>query len=186
MIGRIVKLSLISVITFALSFSSVILYKSYTAELVGNAKIAHIQEIYKKLVQHTGMGNEMPGLIIVQNPTFNAYSAVGRIVFFTGLLDSLENDDQIAWILAHELAHQTLRHVFIINKKLADLDIVHIEANADKMGGFYMMAAGYDICKGREAIRIMKNNTSGDYLGGNHPGYAYRFNELNINCGNAI
>lgn len=49
------------------------------------------------------------------------------------------------------------------------------------MGAVYMMKAGYDVCKGRELFKHWLD-ARGDYLDGDHPNYAYRYNELNINC----
>lgn len=68
-----------------------------------------------------------------------------------------------------------------IAENVEETKIMVLEANADKMGAVYVMKAGYDVCEGREFFkRLLQNN--GDYLGGDHPGFAYRYSELNIGC----
>ena len=48
---------------------------------------------------------------VLDHPTINAYSSPGGYVFVTkGLVDSCANDNQLAAILAHEIAHITRRH----------------------------------------------------------------------------
>src|SRR5690606_17881280 len=123
-------------------------------------------------------------LIIVDNPTVNAYNDGKKVVLFQGLIDSTESIDELALILAHEIAHGNLWHLRILQewKSIETQEEVTImEGNADKLGAVYMMKAGYDICKGREWFKH-RLDESGDYLGGNHPGYAYRYSQLNINC----
>lgn len=48
---------------------------------------------------------------IVNDPEFNAYALVGGIVIInTGLLNIIENESELAFVLAHELGHQDLQH----------------------------------------------------------------------------
>jgi hypothetical protein len=50
-------------------------------------------------------------VILVANPTANAYSiGEGTVVVYTGLLAGLENEDQLAFVLCHEIAHYLLEH----------------------------------------------------------------------------
>jgi beta-barrel assembly-enhancing protease len=55
---------------------------------------------------------ELPWMFaILDNPTVNAFSCPGGYVFVTkGLLDSCKNDNQLASVLAHEIAHVSERH----------------------------------------------------------------------------
>lgn len=49
---------------------------------------------------------------VVEHPSLNAFaSAGGRVTVFTGLITHLESEDELASILAHELAHVSERHV---------------------------------------------------------------------------
>ncbi len=49
---------------------------------------------------------------VVYNPALNAFASPGgKIFIFSGLLTDLENEDQLAGIMAHEIAHATQRHI---------------------------------------------------------------------------
>lgn len=49
---------------------------------------------------------------VVQNAAMNAFaSAAGHITVFTGLISNLESEDELASVLAHELAHVSERHI---------------------------------------------------------------------------
>jgi Zn-dependent protease with chaperone function len=50
-------------------------------------------------------------VILTNNPTPNAFSVGdGTLVVYTGLLSELQNEDQLAFVLCHEIAHFVLRH----------------------------------------------------------------------------
>lgn len=50
-------------------------------------------------------------LAVVERPEVNAFVLPGgKITVFTGLLDVTENDDQLAAVMGHEVAHVTARH----------------------------------------------------------------------------
>lgn len=49
---------------------------------------------------------------VVRNGAMNAFaSAAGHITVFTGLIANLESEDELASVLAHELAHVSERHI---------------------------------------------------------------------------
>lgn len=49
---------------------------------------------------------------VVRNGAMNAFaSAAGHITVFTGLLANLDNEDELASVVAHELAHVSERHI---------------------------------------------------------------------------
>ena len=49
---------------------------------------------------------------VVEHPALNAFaSPAGRVTVFTGLIAQLESEDELASVLAHELAHVSERHV---------------------------------------------------------------------------
>lgn len=52
---------------------------------------------------------------VLNSPTVNAFSAPGGDVFITrGLYDLIQNDDQLAGVLGHEIGHVTKRHALKI------------------------------------------------------------------------
>lgn len=49
---------------------------------------------------------------VVRNPALNAFaSAAGHITIFTGLIANLDGEDELASVIAHELAHVSERHI---------------------------------------------------------------------------
>ena len=48
---------------------------------------------------------------VVSNPSVNAYADGEHMVFYTGLLDFAETDDELAQVYAHELSHNLLDHI---------------------------------------------------------------------------
>ena len=49
---------------------------------------------------------------VVQNVALNAFaSAAGHITIFTGLIANMEGEDELASVIAHELAHVSERHI---------------------------------------------------------------------------
>jgi predicted Zn-dependent protease len=148
------------------------------------AQERYIHKMYDELWVKTGQTQEKIPLEIVDSPIINAYNDGNKIVIYTGLINSTKSWDEVALVLGHEIAHGNLWHLRMLNAwpvAQTDAEVSVLEANADKMGAVYMMKAGYDVCKGREWFKTMLDS-QGDYQGGNHPGYAYRYNELNINC----
>ncbi|MBF0195367.1 MAG: M48 family metalloprotease [Magnetococcales bacterium] len=71
--------------------------------------------------------------------TVNSISAAEvdnlRVYITTGMLRFLKNDDQLAWILGHELAHISLR------SKGSNKESEH---SADYVGSYFTARAGYD------------------------------------------
>lgn len=143
--------------------------------------IYRVQKIYHQLVIETGQTQDALPLQIVNSPIDNAYNDGTKIVIYTGIIDHTQSMDEVALVLGHEIAHGMLGHLNPALGRLSDEEVQELEANADKLGAVYMMKAGYNICKGRELFRHWRTN-NGDYLGGNHPNYSYRIDELDIDC----
>lgn len=177
MIKFLCKLLLAIILDLAIVMGVVAFYLQ--THLTREQKNERIREIYSKVAASTGESDQMRPLRIVESPTVNAYANEREVVIFTGLSDYAESDDEIALVLGHEIAHITLGHVSI-KDPLEPLQISVLEGQADKMGAVYMMKAGYDICSGRKLMKRWEKG--GDYLGGDHPSYSYRYMQLNINC----
>lgn len=142
-----------------------------------------VNKIYLELWRQTGQTQDQLPLEIVENHEENAYNDGDKIVIYTGLINNSQSWDEIALVLGHEIAHGNLWHLRMLNewKVHTNYDISVLEGNADKLGALYAQKAGYNVCAGRELFKHWLYE-KGDYLGGNHPSYAYRYNELNIRC----
>lgn len=46
---------------------------------------------------------------------YHLHSQTGDIVMFTGMMEVLDNDDQVAAVLAHEMSHTILEHVVSVD-----------------------------------------------------------------------
>ncbi len=140
-----------------------------------------LQEIYHKIVAATGQTQEALPLVIDEGLEDNAYNDGTKVVIYRGLIDHTTSWDEIAMVLGHEVAHGMLWHLKFPLQELDNNQISVLEANADKMGAFYMMKVGYNICKGRQLFKYWKEE-HGNALGQDHPDYSYRYDELNIGC----
>jgi predicted Zn-dependent protease len=71
----------------------------------------HLAALRAKLVATSGVTGVPGRVMILADPAFSAVStADGNVYVAMGCLESLNNDDEVAAILAHELAHVLLKH----------------------------------------------------------------------------
>ena len=79
--------------------------------LFNDALVERISEIGNRIVKASGEEDMKYTFRVINDPTINAYSAAGGFIYVnTGLLDILESEDELAAILAHEIAHITNHH----------------------------------------------------------------------------
>ena len=99
-------------------------YKT-AARILGSTPLVNDQELtrYVNLVGKALAANS-PGQSynwtfgIIQTEDINAFAAPGGYIFVTkGLLRQLTNEDQLAAVLAHEIAHVRFKHYTTVAKK---------------------------------------------------------------------
>lgn len=74
-------------------------------------KQAHVQAMLDQFVRKIDKDPSLYTITVEDSEVLNAYATIGRrIVVFTGLIDSLNNDSALAFVVAHELGHIELRH----------------------------------------------------------------------------
>lgn len=79
--------------------------------LFNNAVNKRINEIGNRIVLASGGSDKGYAFRVINDPTINAHSAAGGFVYInTGLLDILENEDELAAVIAHEIAHIRKSH----------------------------------------------------------------------------
>ena len=71
----------------------------------------YIDELLWDLVPHSELSDRRLELIVVDNPTFNAFAVPGGIIgVHSGLIVAAGSEDELASVLAHEIAHLSQRH----------------------------------------------------------------------------
>lgn len=117
---------------------------------------------------------------LIQDSTINAFSHAGGFVYFTtGLIDALKNEDELAFVIGHEMSHVDKRHcVRLVQLAMATskygtetskllLEIVrsltisfnqYDEYEADWAAAEWIKKAGYDPAKGMEVFRRWAKN----------------------------
>lgn len=64
---------------------------------------------------------------LLEGKDVNAFSLPGGyIYFYEGLLDFAESDDEVAGVVAHEIAHASFRHVATLQREQSKLQLVQI------------------------------------------------------------
>jgi predicted Zn-dependent protease len=90
---------------------------------------------------------------VIESRQVNAFCLPGgKIGVFTGLLRLVRNDDQLAAVLAHEVAHAVAHHASerIAREQMSGAGLLALsydrqqELEADHIGAFLMTFAGYD------------------------------------------
>ncbi len=141
------------------------------AKILSNAKISKSQKFDVNQVMHkltpfctrTALKYDVT---IIQSNVFNAYAIAGGKMFInTELLNGINNEDELAFVIAHEIAHNELKHCIHriqhsyqaskINPTLGNVVQIayttytypfskEIERQADEYGFKLMQKAGYN------------------------------------------
>ena len=139
------------------------------------AKIQQLGEVYSKIRLYTGQPNVE--IQVIDDPQINAWTDGKDITFTTGILNFFDNNvDALAIVVAHETAHVMLGHV---SDTTGRFTTAQMEGQADKMGAYLMLMAGYDVCKGKDFFTNLQKSGDGDFADPSiyaspHPSYAYR------------
>lgn len=123
--------------------------------------------IYSKLIRE----NNLPSYhIYIKGEEINAYydEQFISIIVTRSLLNTIQNEDELAIVLAHELAHAKYHDV----KSILETTDWSIELRADQLGGQYAKTAGYDICRGMQWIKRYGEPDK------DHPPGNYRANKM--------
>lgn len=78
---------------------------------VTNSDKWNIKKVWQDLLQHTSRKNIKYSYKVFKDKDVNAYAVAGGKVYInTGLLDFIKSKDELAFVIAHELAHNELKH----------------------------------------------------------------------------
>ncbi|MCH8250428.1 MAG: M48 family metalloprotease, partial [Proteobacteria bacterium] len=74
--------------------------------------IEYINEIGSKVAAQTNDGDHDFTFFVIEDPRINAFALPGGYIgVHTGLLEATRSEDELAGVLAHEVAHVTQRHI---------------------------------------------------------------------------
>jgi predicted Zn-dependent protease len=149
---------------------------------------AYVRKIGQRLVANSDKPNKEFIFTVIDSPDINAFATPGGYIYINrGLMAYLDNEAELAGVLAHEIAHVTARHsarqqtAGITNQVLATTayiltgsgDIADAtnmygtelvrgygrehELEADSLGAGYMHKSGYDVDALLEVIGVLKD-----------------------------
>jgi len=121
---------------------------SYEQKMVNNIdyfqpKESTEQQRLQALADRLSKHMELPDDMIItlhtdESETVNAFATLGgHVVFFKGLLDKIESEQELAAVMAHEIAHVKLRHPIVATGKGITLATL-----ASVVSGFSASSAG--------------------------------------------
>ena len=71
----------------------------------------YLEDLVYRLVTHSGLRDRRVEIVIVDNPVINAFAVPGGVIgVHSGLLLYAHSEDELATVLAHEIAHLSQRH----------------------------------------------------------------------------
>jgi predicted Zn-dependent protease len=71
----------------------------------------YLEDLIYRLVTHSQLEDRRIEVVIVDNPIINAFAVPGGVIgIHTGLLLYAQSEDELATVLAHEIAHLSQRH----------------------------------------------------------------------------
>ena len=71
----------------------------------------YLENLLFRLVTHSELQDRRLDLVVVDNPTINAFAVPGGVIgIHSGLLLHARTEDELASVIAHEIAHLSQRH----------------------------------------------------------------------------
>lgn len=99
-----------------------------------NRVAAPIIEIARQRIVRVSWGDKRLNtfdysLKVVEGKDVNAFSLPGGFIYFyEGLIDNAESDDELAGVVAHEIAHASLRHIATLERESSKLSLITLPA----------------------------------------------------------
>lgn len=115
--------------------------------------------------------------VVAADDSLNAWSDGGGVAVTARLVDFARSDDELAFIIAHELSHNILHHAdrtrghspLLASVGIGAGVIKSAEIEADKLGVSLLRRAGYDP-HGGESLLVRLSHARGPALAVTHPG----------------
>ncbi len=130
-----------------------------------------IERVGRKLASVSGKNYNWEFKLVEDNQV-NAFCLPGgKIVFYTGIMPLLENDDEIAVVMSHEIAHAILRHGAermsqqILVETGANILSVFLEGKSKETQDIFYSAYGFGSAIGILLPYSRKHEFEADYVG---------------------
>ena len=133
-----------------------------------------IEQVFKVFSRMSQASNSHVRLYIDNNSSINAITDITGIHMYTGMMKFLDDEDQLAIIIGHELGHVAHRDIWHTHTK-------YMELSADLYGFQLSRAAGYNACSGIEVLRNF-GVILGDGVSKTHPRSSIRYKVLGKYC----
>lgn len=86
-------------------------FRRYVAQHDDPLIQSYLEQLTFDLVTHSELEDTRLTLVLVNNPNINAFAVPGGIIgVHTGIFTHADNEDQLASIISHEIAHLSQRH----------------------------------------------------------------------------
>ena len=118
---------------------------------------AYVRTIGEKLVKDSKVANKI-NFFVSKSTALNASSwQTGTVIINIGLLSRLENEAQLAYVLAHEIAHFQMQHPYRqYAKQLKSKNAAHGSQLAKNFGAHFDLSLQYELEADSIALAIMK------------------------------
>ena len=155
--------------------------RTWVRVLKGSAKlyedpvtVAYLEDLLWDVVEHSQLDDRRLELVVLDNSTLNAFAVPGGIVcIHTGLVQAAQSEDELASVIAHELAHLSQRHYAaqIDQQKrnrplmLAALLGSVLVAAADSQGGVAAISSTMAASQASSLAFSRRNEREADHIG---------------------
>jgi predicted Zn-dependent protease len=86
-------------------------FRSQVATVNDPLLFTYLEDLIFQLVTHSELQDRRIELVLVDNPTINAFAVPGGVIgIHNGLLLHAQTEDELATVIAHEIAHLSQRH----------------------------------------------------------------------------
>jgi beta-barrel assembly-enhancing protease len=121
----------------------------------------HLERIVACLIATEAPEETVPRIVLISDPGLNAYSFPdGAIYIHTGILSHLENEAELALLLAHELAHVTRRHALrVLAAGPAEPDVTVLDrALSESLSWFHDMGMSQELAYPSEELASLRRS----------------------------
>lgn len=160
--------------------NDLVLFRNYVVnKMTYKGTYERALEIRGQLVKFSGNPRNIPYLYLHPSKSVNAMVNPIVMLITQGMLDHVNSDDEIAYVLAHETAHVMLGHTNPLYIR-GVTSSAEAEANSDRIAVYLMLRAGYDPCKAKGIWKRLRDKHGDRTVATSHPNYSTRIHQLSF------